>query len=203
MKKLLLILVILFIGIVTVSAQDTTDTPDTTPEALSTEEPQPGPVDEAMSRLEPFAREIYTVLAWGDYVFEADLWRVTATEQPERTTAQWTSNALGAVGYFDYLHFDGGVNIETLDEYFNETWFTPTLAGYDSWEETATCTEEGLTLHEFSLRIGEDDYVMRYWIYPATGTRILTAFITLPQNNPNDLEIYADRLFPQLPGCTG
>lgn len=195
-KQLLLLFVLLIGGIAAVNAQGITPTPEDNPI-----EAEPLTVDEAMFQLEPFAREVYTVLALGDYVFEADLWRVTATEQAERTTAQWTSVALGAVSYFDYLHFDGGVDVDDLDEYFNEIWFTSTLGGYDSWEETVTCAEEGLRLHEFALQLGEDNYTMRYWIYPATGTRILTAFITLPQNNPDDLEIYADRLFPQLPSC--
>lgn len=200
-RKLSLLLLILLLGsIISVHAQDSTPTP--TPE-VNTEEEIPLTVDEAMHQLEPLAREIYTVLGWGDYVFEADLWRVTATEQPERTTAQWTAIDLGAVSYFDYLHFDTGVNLETLDEYFNDVWFTSTLGGYDSWERIETCTEEGLTLHLFDLQLGENDYAMRYWIYPATSTRVLTAFITMPKNNPDDMGIYADRLFPQLPDCNG
>lgn len=155
-------------------------------------------------------REIYTVLSYGDDVFEPDMWLTSASELGSHTTATWSNYAEGALAYADYLHFDDGFDVETTDDVFNERYFDVTLSGYESWRELNNCVFESedetdstyIRLYEFSLEQNSVKYVMRYWITPTEDdTRVLAIFVLYPADNVTKLDDYAALLFPDAVAC--
>jgi len=148
-------------------------------------------------------REIYTALSYGDGVFEQDIWYASASEEPTRTTATWRADGIGGVGYVDYLHFDEGVKFSQFDAVFDNEWFKTTLSNYKVWRENTRCEQDDLRLIDFSLQNNNIKYHMHYWIQLANTHRVLTMFIVFPADDPQNLDTYARRLFPELPDCSG
>jgi hypothetical protein len=146
-------------------------------------------------------REIYTALAYGDDVFEPDLWYASATEEETRTQASWTSYDLSAVAFLDYLHFPDGIAPEELGEFFDKDWFNGTLANYEAWEQQAVCRAGELTLYEFEVDSEGSLYRMRYWIQPVSRERVAALFLVFPVDDPASMDDYATRLFPELVSC--
>lgn len=164
------------------------------PAAAQTVEPRPD--DGAV-------REIYTVLALGDPVFSPERWMASAAETGTRTTATWTAASLGALAFAELLHFDGGYDERGLLEYFDGAWFDVTLKDYDAWERTGRCAFDGVTLNEFSLVLGGQDYRMRYWVQPITPTRVLAFHLVFPAARRQQLELYSQRYAPLAYTCAG
>lgn len=152
---------------------------------------------EAQTAVTPPAREIYTVLAFGDPVFEPAIWRASAAELDDRTTATWQAAEYGALGYAELLHFDGGYTPRGLAAYFNDAWFEVALKNYDRWQRTAQCTHETVIVHEFSLENDGAPFVMRYWVMPISPTRVLTFQLAFPERRARLLEDYS-RLFAPI-----
>jgi hypothetical protein len=162
----------------------------------------------AQERTQPPTREIYTVLAYGDEAFEPDLWYSSAAEEAVRTTATWTprpeSGYGSALAYADYLHFGGGYTMDGLRELFDASWFIVTFANYESYTATIDCEQDDTLLFEFALRSDGEDYLMRYWVEPATDDRVMALFIVFPGNDVDArrlLEDHARRLYPDFPAC--
>ncbi len=153
-------------------------------------------------------REIYTVLQYGDDVFEPDLWYVSATESAARTTATWSprpeADYGSALAYADYLHFDGGYSKDGMKELFNDAWFAGTLSSYESYTNTISCDVDDVTLYEFNLQFSGEEYAMRYWVEPVTDTRVMAFFILFPAKDVAARRIlsdYAQLVYPELPVC--
>ncbi len=147
------------------------------------------------------AREIYTVLALGDPVFSARLWLASAAEADTRTTATWTASSLGALAFAELLHFDSGYDEAGLREYFDDGWFAVTFKDYDAWERTGRCAFDGVMLDEFSLALGGQDYLMRYWVQPISPTRVLAFHLVFPATRRQQLELYSQRYAPLAYTC--
>jgi hypothetical protein len=186
MVKRLLLMVAILSGVMLVArAQDASPTPTA------------APFPEA-------DREIYTVLHRGDNAFDPEEWYASAEELPSRTRATWRSDTLGGLAFADYIHFDEGIVFEQLDAVFNQDWWDVTLGGtYSVWRENVRCDLGDLRLIEFSVQANDVSYNMRYWIQPIGRFRVLAFFIVLPADNPDIINDYADRLYPQLSSCTG
>jgi hypothetical protein len=149
-------------------------------------------------------REIYSVLHWGDGVFEPEIWYASAEELPTRTRATWLSDSLGGLAFADYLHFDEGIVFGQISAVFNQDWFEGTLGpSYTVWRENVRCDLGDVRLLDFSLQKDDVKYQMRYWIKTVTPYRVMTIHIVLPSENQEDMDRYAGLLFPDLPSCTG
>lgn len=148
-------------------------------------------------------REIYIALAYGDEVFEPGIWYASASEEPSRTRATWRADGMGGVAYLDYIHFDEGILFNQLDAVFNAGWFNATLSNYRVWRENTRCDLGELRLIEFSLQTNDIRYDMRYWIEVVEDDRVLTLFVVFPSDDEANLDDYANRLFPELPSCSG
>jgi len=176
LKKLIVVLVVLLCSVALIHAQD---------DAEEFEE-----------------REIYTALAYGDDVFEPELWLASAAESEVTTTVTWNAVAYGALSYLDYRHYDEGITADEITAQFDNTRFEATFANYASWRKVAVCYEGDLTLHEFELVNGESQYNMRFWVEPAEDfTRVRAQFIVFPNSYLPELDEYSERLFPDLPAC--
>ncbi len=151
----------------------------------------------------PAAREIYTVLSYGDDVFEADTWLASASEEPTRTTGQWRNDAIGGLAYLDYLHFDTPILKEQLGDTFGPAWFDAVLYNYDEFRELTTCAVDGILIHDFSLLENNIKYTMRYWIQWVSESRVLTIFVIFPTEDAANLRTYSERLFPNAAACEG
>jgi hypothetical protein len=172
-------LLVLFILLMSAAASAQTKTPDA-----------PAP-----------AREIYLVLGLGDPVFEAESWLASAAERADRTTATWVSSEYGALGYAEYLHFNGGYEADNLVSFFDDEWFAVAFKDYDAWERTARCSFDTTLLHEFTLQMGDQAYGMRYWIQPVTPTRVLALHMVFPAGRTDLLDSYSQRFAPLAWQC--
>ena len=181
LQRLLLLGLSLFALLNVVSAQEVT------PEPV----PSPTPV-----------REIYTVLGYGDGVFESDLWLASAEETPNRTRATWRSDQVGGVAFADYLHFGDGVTREQFDTLFGTDWFNATLANFAVWREETRCDLGNLRLIQFALQIADTRYSMRYWIEWVNDNRVMTLYVVVPEGFASLLDTYGARLYPDLASCT-
>jgi hypothetical protein len=147
-------------------------------------------------------REIYTVLAYGDEVFEPDVWLVSAaSEQASRTTVQWTADSMQAVAYVDYLHFDDGATAKAIAEYFDDEGWAVILSNYEDSERTALCTSDDLKLYEYAVTFEGDPYLMRYWIEQVSDTRVAAANLVFREDDIEIMDEYAARFFPDLISC--
>lgn len=178
LKRLLIISVVLLLAVLGVArAQDATETA-TAPE-----------------------REIYTALAYGDEVFDPEIWLASAAEETTRTTATWRADSLGGLAFLGYLHFDDGYSSSDVDTVFDKTWFDNSFSNYQGFRELTTCKAEDLTMHEFSMLVNDQKYTMRYWIQQVSSTRVLTLFIIFPTVDKATLDSYSESLFPDLVSC--
>lgn len=149
----------------------------------------------------PQEREIYTVLRYGDGVFEPGIWLASANEQPGRTTATWRADSLNAVTFADYIHFDNPYNPDTLDQFFGDEWFKGAFVNYQAWRRNVMCKFGDVTLHEFNLENQNVKLGMRYWIKPINPNRVLTLFVVFPIEDTANLERYSQLLFPEASTC--
>jgi hypothetical protein len=178
LKRIALISLLVILAFVTVQAQDT----------------QP---------VTPAAREIYTVLSYGDDVFEPDTWLASASEEPTRTTGQWRNDSVGGLAYLDYIHFDTPILEAQLGDSFGPAWFDAVLYNYDEWRELTTCTVDGIIIHDFSLLENNLKYTMRYWVQWVSESRVLAMFVIFPTDDSANLSTYSERLFPNAAVCAG
>ncbi|MCB9450577.1 MAG: hypothetical protein H6672_04015 [Anaerolineaceae bacterium] len=147
-------------------------------------------------------REIYTALAFGEAIFEPDIWLASASEKPDRTTAEWRADPLLGLAFLDYLHFDDGITPEDADAFFTSDWFEVTFSSYQSWEKRATCVfDNHLTLREFAFVFDDAPYTMRYWTQYINENRVSALFLLLPSDQPELMETYAERLYPAGYSC--
>ena len=149
----------------------------------------------------PPIREIYLVLGLGDPVFEPEAWLASAAEREDRTTATWLSSELGALGYAEYLHFNGGYEPESLVNFFDDTWFAVSFKEYTGWERTARCAIGDTLVYEFSLTKADQPYLMRYWVQPVTPTRVLALHMVFPADRADELERYSQVYAPLAWEC--
>jgi hypothetical protein len=149
-------------------------------------------------------REIYTVLAYGDDVFEPEVWLVSAaSEQASRTTAQWTADSMQAVAYVDYLHFDEGATAKAIHDYFDEDGWEVILSNYEEFEQTNRCSLDDLDLYEYDVTFEGEPYLMRYWIEKVSDSRVAAANLVFREDDVALMDEYAARFFPDLISCEG
>lgn len=167
----------------------------------------------------PFEQaEIITVLLMGQNVFEPTLWQASASENLASTTATWQSrpeSEFSGLSFLNYLHLDTGYTLDSLDELFDDDWFTETFAAWDDLRKTNVCYDDDTTLHEFTLAFTDANgnatpYTLRYWVDPVSESRVRVWYISFAtafsDGSPNAealdmLDDYSARMFPDLPGC--
>lgn len=147
------------------------------------------------------SREIVSVLALGDAVFEPNAWLAGGQEYRDRTVVSWISDEVGGIALAEYLHFDEGFNPADVNTFFNTDWFAAAFTDYDTWTQTSACTDGSATLYEFTLTLMGVNYQVRYWIEPLPPTRILTMQILFPQDQAELAATYAARYKPAFAGC--
>jgi hypothetical protein len=148
-------------------------------------------------------REIYTVLGYGDGVFEASSWLATAYEQYDRTTAYWTSTEISAIAYIDLLHYTSGFTVDEAFRFFGdiENWLEGVLVNYQPWTMTARCGAGDLMLYEFDGVFENQPRLIRYWFQVTEPDRLLTAQLIFTTEDRDLLDSYAEQMFPRLPSC--
>lgn len=134
-------------------------------------------------------------------VFQPPLWTSQGSLQSDRTTSAWRSDQLGALVYLEYLHYDCGYTEAQIDAYYNADNWAVVFANYDSYEQTAACRSKGTRLYEFDVTLRGSDYLVRYWVVPATSTRLAGLMLVFPVTQQAEMAHYAGKLFPELPTC--
>lgn len=192
-RGILLVLCLLLVG-GGVIAQDATEEPEDKPRF-----PQ---------------RELYTALAYGDDVFEPEIWRVTAAEEwPDRTRVTWTNDTgISAIGFLEYLHYEVPVTYEQRIEAYNAQWLSAVLSNYDEWEIAEYCTfdDEEIILYEIAAKNAGNDFILRYWFIGAEpaviddvegDTRVVAFFLLFPDDAMRLMDDYARRFAPDAAAC--
>ena len=62
----------------------------------------------------------------------------------------------------------------------------------------ASCQKDNVILYELDATADDENYTIREWIQTLSKTRLLTAVIVFPKNEPALLEKYSTGLFPTL-----
>jgi hypothetical protein len=149
------------------------------------------------------AREIYTVLSYGDDVFEPDQWLASAKEETGRTTGEWRNDAIGGLAYLAYIHFDNPITPDQIPLVFTDDWFKAVFANYQGMVETTNCQLQDVTLHQLSVVQVASRFDVRYWIKPINENRVLTFFLMFPSTDKTNMNTYAKKLFPDADVCNG
>lgn len=148
-------------------------------------------------------REILTVLATGEGVFEPGLWLASAAEREDFTTAEWRADSINGLAYLTYYHFDDGILDTQIPEVFNDAWLNSYFANYQQVRQVSTCTIGTVTLREYSVLSNGVRSTILFWIEPAAFTRVQTIFIAFPTDQRAQLDDYAARLYPDAAVCAG
>ena len=148
-------------------------------------------------------REIFTVLDYGDPIFERDMWRVAGAEEANTyTSVTWRYKPDEQILFFFlYLHFDGGATEEAVSDYFSGENLEALLVNYEPWRQTDNCTLGDVTIYEFVSKLGQERRVLRYWVQTITPTRVLAVNAAVPEAQLDLIEEYAASLFPNAVSC--
>ncbi len=134
-------------------------------------------------------------------LFEPPLWSSESSLQSNRTTATWKSDTYGAVAYLEYLHYDCGYTEAQIDTYYSPENWALIFSGYDSYTKSAECRYKDTRLYQFDVHFRGSDYAVRYWVVPATDTRVFGLMLVFPVEQQATLAQYSGHLFPQFPSC--
>ncbi len=145
--------------------------------------------------------DIAAALALAGDTFAASTWVEQVSSDSAKTTVTWTASSLGAVAYLEYLHYDCGYTQQQIDDYYSPASWATIFANYDSYEKVDECSYDNLRLYEFDASLNGSDYAVRYWVKPATDTRVAGLMLVIPVDQAATVAQYAGELFPKLPTC--
>lgn len=147
-------------------------------------------------------RELDTVLAYGEGVFEPDAWFVlSTTDDEQRTGVFWESNDFQAVASFQHMHLNRPVTQAIISRYMSTASLDLLMSNYDHWQETDRCQQAESWIVEIDAQLGDEDYQMRMWLVPLADSRLLAAGLTFPETDVESLDRYSALLFPNFPSC--
>ncbi len=146
-------------------------------------------------------QDIAAALAFAGDTFAAPTWAEQVSSDAAKTTVTWTASKLGAVAYLEYLHYDCGYTQAQIDEYYGAASWATIFANYDSYAKVDECSYDDLRLYEYDVSLNAYDYAVRYWVKPATDTRVAGLMLVVPTDQAATMAQYAGDLFPQLPTC--
>ena len=152
----------------------------------------------------PSEGELRFILDFPGALFDSGDWARKFTVEPSRITATWTSEALGAVAYMDYLVYACGYSQQDLDSYFSEENFQDVFfSDYEEVVRTAMCSTDSddIRLHEFTATFSDVPYDIRFWIMKYGEARIINATLAVPAGRDHDMARLSRGLFRALPDC--
>lgn len=147
------------------------------------------------------AGETEAVVAYGTGIFDPAEWTLTVTLGEGRSSVEWRNQTAGSLAYVDYIHYDCGIPEGEIDRFYSPDGFSVILSNYDSYSRRQICKLDDVRLYEFDVQFQGSDYEMRYWVTPATQTRMLALDIVFLDSDHDAMESYARQLFPQIPSC--
>lgn len=147
--------------------------------------------------------DVLRVQTYGPGVFSTDLWTENSASNPDSVTKTWYSSGLGAVAHLEYLVYNCDYTQANLDAYFSDNNFkTVIFSNYQDVTKTAQCSQGSLNLYEFTSTFNKGKYVMDYWMQPDGKTRVLDMMLAFPTDRQDQLQTYAQQLYPGLPACS-
>lgn len=158
----------------------------------------------------PGSREVFSVLAYGDPVFESSWYLDASQNNVDRTTVAWYNDPLNALVFFSLLHFPDGVTVTELPDYFDEAYFETVLSNYVPYTLKLTCSAGDLSLLIFDAVNNGEPYTLHYYYHPAPAVnrtldgptdRVLAVQFSFPVTHTTDMLRYTSALFPELPTC--
>jgi hypothetical protein len=152
-------------------------------------------------------RELYTVLEYGDQVFEPGEWFVYAAKDSETSSyVAWKTREDTTIGSITIVHFTREVTTDVLVEYLDKAIFNESLAEVATWEFTNNCEKDGTLLYEFSLTWSggtlKGDSIGRYWAEPKDGDAAWFTVLVFPMEKTDLLNEYAAAFYPLFVSCT-
>lgn len=144
--------------------------------------------------------DLEAVVETDESVFDDADWSFVLNydETASKIKASWTNNPSGAVAYSEVLFYNCGYEDKQIEDYhdFDVIW-----ENYDSWEETDSCEQDDLELHEFAMVDDNRDYLVRYWIQRASKTRVINIHVVFLKKDSRQLDEYSEALFPDFASC--
>ena len=195
------------------SAQSVIVPPELTAEAVLVSTPEDIPQVDSIPQIDmpqlisckgqPLEQDITEIESIVGNTFSGDDWDESISTNEYRTYVTWTNASRGGLAFLDYQHYDCGVTQAQIDAYFSEDNFDILLSNYQSFDQTAACASGGMNLYEFDVVTIEGyDYMMRWWYWQETPTRVASMQMTFPITQQAALAEYAGDLFPDFPTCT-
>jgi hypothetical protein len=140
-------------------------------------------------------------IAIGDGIFEPELWRLESGEHPALISVGWFRDDMVAFAHSQVVLYNCGYTNEEFEAFYNDDGMDVMLGGYDTWEETSRCAAEDLELREYDLTLDGEEYISRFWIEPLSDTRVRDMRLDFPVDQGDEMDKYAERLYPQLITC--
>jgi hypothetical protein len=141
--------------------------------------------------------------AIGEGVFDEDLWRFETMEHQALISVGWFRDDIVAFAHSQYLMYNCGYTDDELAEFYGAENMEVMLGGYDTWEQTASCKAGDIELREYNLTLDGGDYISRFWIEPLSDTRVRDMRLDFPADQGDEMDEYAQKLYPQLASCEG
>jgi hypothetical protein len=137
----------------------------------------------------------------GNGIFEPEIWELKSGEHPALISVGWFSRSSDAFSHSQYLLYNCGYTQADLDRFYSDGNWNIMLDGYEAWTRNDTCKKDGIILHEFSMTYVGKPMIMRFWIFPVNEKRVRDIQLTFSANDPELMEKYAARLFPNFTSC--
>jgi hypothetical protein len=142
-------------------------------------------------------------IAIGANVFEPEIWRLETGEHPSLISVGWFDDEHEAIAHSQYLLYNCGYTQTDIDTFYGDENMKIMLGGYNSWQQTAICQHDDITLREFTMDYDGTPFAMRFWIQPVNDKRVRDINLAFAVKDADLMDQYAARLFPDFTSCAG
>lgn len=150
---------------------------------------------------EATAADIAQTVAYGSEIFLPPRWELRTGTHPGLVSVGWFDSTSDGIAHMQLLLYDCGYSQADIDSFYGTDGFNVMLGGYESHTETAVCTADTLTLHEFDVVYDAQPYRVRFWVQPLSPTRVRDVHLGFAAADTAQMDEYAAKLFPSLPSC--
>lgn len=140
-------------------------------------------------------------VAIGEDIFEPEIWRLQTGEHPSLISVGWFDDAHEAIAHSQYLLYNCGYTQADIDTFYGDENMKIMLGGYNSWQQTAVCQQDDITLREFTMDYVGTPFAMRFWVQPVNDKRVQDINLAFAVKDADLMEKYAARLFPDFISC--
>lgn len=146
--------------------------------------------------------DINYAYSFAEKTLTSEHWERELRTGSDRVMVTWTGFDLGSIAFLDYRLYPTGYTEEMLAEYYSDASFSEILfIGYDNLSAITECQKDTLRLYELGASFEGRDYLIRKWVDLKEEDRMTDFALVFLASTPDDLDAYAESIFPSLPSC--